>query len=157
MSLSKLDKMDMSLSKFIVKDREAWHAAVHGVVKSRTLLSNWTELVLENRIISASILSTRKKKRYLVNCFEVILCRGFLSTYTLSSLMQELLILHLFCAGYHPKCKFNIDKEGGSDSVSPFIMSLRLHGLRVAYQPPLSMEFSRQEYWSGCQGIFPDE
>ena len=36
MSLSKLDKTDMSLSKFIVKDREAWHAAVHGVVKSRT-------------------------------------------------------------------------------------------------------------------------
>ena len=30
--------LDMSLSKFweIVKDREAWHAAVHGVIKSRT-------------------------------------------------------------------------------------------------------------------------
>ena len=34
----------MSLSKLqeIVKDREAWHAAVHGVTKSRTQLSNWT-------------------------------------------------------------------------------------------------------------------
>ena len=32
------DSMDMSLSKFqkIVKDREAWHAAVHGIAKSRT-------------------------------------------------------------------------------------------------------------------------
>ena len=32
------DSMDMSLSKFreIVKDREAWHAAVHGVTKSQT-------------------------------------------------------------------------------------------------------------------------
>ena len=36
------DSVDMSLSKLqeIVKDREAWHAAVHGIAKSRTLLSN---------------------------------------------------------------------------------------------------------------------
>ena len=36
------DSMDMSLSKLreIVKDREAWLAAVHGVIKSQTLLSN---------------------------------------------------------------------------------------------------------------------
>ena len=36
------DSMDMSLSKLreIVKDREAWHAAVHGVSKSQTRLSN---------------------------------------------------------------------------------------------------------------------
>ena len=36
------DSMDMSLSKLreIVKDRETWHAAVHGVAKSHTRLSN---------------------------------------------------------------------------------------------------------------------
>ena len=36
------DSMDMSLSKLqeIVKDREAWHAAVHGITKSQTRLSN---------------------------------------------------------------------------------------------------------------------
>ena len=41
------DSMDMSLSKVLemVKDREAWCAAVHGVTKSRTGLSNWTTTI----------------------------------------------------------------------------------------------------------------
>ena len=38
------DSMDMGLSKLreVVRDREAWHAAVHGVTKDRTRLSDWT-------------------------------------------------------------------------------------------------------------------
>ena len=40
------DSMDMNLTKLggLVMDREAWHAAVHGVSKSQTLQSDWTEL-----------------------------------------------------------------------------------------------------------------
>ena len=41
------DSMGMSLSKLreLVLDREAWRAAVHGVTRSQTRLSNWTELI----------------------------------------------------------------------------------------------------------------
>ena len=52
------DSMDMSLNKLweLVMDREAWRAAIHGVAKRRTRLSNWTELNW------STIRSTLKKK-----------------------------------------------------------------------------------------------
>ena len=54
------DSMDVSLSKVwvLVKDREAWRAAVHGITKSWTGLNNWTELTVYKKM----------KLQYLMNC-----------------------------------------------------------------------------------------
>ena len=49
------NSMDMSLSKLqeIVRDREAWHAAVHGAAKTQTRLSDLTELKLLCRLLTS--------------------------------------------------------------------------------------------------------
>ena len=48
------DSMDMSVSELreLVIDREAWRAAIHGVAKSRTRLSNWTELICSFKLFN---------------------------------------------------------------------------------------------------------
>ena len=55
------DSMDVGLSELweLVMDREAWRAAIHGVTKSRTQLSDWSDLIWSVWLISLSIMSSR--------------------------------------------------------------------------------------------------
>ena len=68
------DSMDMSLSKpwVMVKDREAWHASVHGVSKSRIRLSDWTTIVIFSNVdgprsYHIKELSQAEQEKYMVS------------------------------------------------------------------------------------------
>ena len=62
------DSMNLSLSKLgeLVMDREAWHAVIHGVTKSRTWLSNWTKLNHLDRLEIEQTLGNSGGQRSLV-------------------------------------------------------------------------------------------
>ena len=66
------NSMDMGLggARELVMDREAWHAAVHGVEKSQTGLSDWTEQLLRKALCSAFIvfLLIRVEKWVILCC-----------------------------------------------------------------------------------------
>ena len=55
--------MDMSLSELqeLVMDREAWRAVIHGVTKSRTRLSNWTELMAESEELKNFLMKVKEE------------------------------------------------------------------------------------------------
>ena len=77
------NSMDMCLSKLreFVMDREAWRAAIHGVSKSRTRLSDWTELNWTELYDAAILLLDiypRKRENYI-----------YIKTYTWSCLVHN--------------------------------------------------------------------
>ena len=72
------DSMDMSFSKLqeLVMDREAWRAAIQGIAKSRTWLSDWTELNWTEDVVGFTLDSGKYSLEYTAWCQEKSLWRG---------------------------------------------------------------------------------
>ena len=116
-------------------DREAWRATVHGVTKSQTRLSYWTELridiplclpihlLIDGDIGSFPILSIRNK--FLMNIYVQVFA------WTRA----------IICVGYWSILQFG----GLVTKLCPTIGT----PWTIALQVPLSKGFFRQEYWSG--------
>ena len=127
------DSMDVCLSELweLVMDREAWHAVIHGVAKSQTWLSDWTEL---NWVHAANSLQS-----CLTLCNPIDISPpgsavpGILQARTLEW------VAIFFSNAWKWKVKVK----------SLSCIWLFMTPWIAAYQAPPSMGFSGQEYWSG--------
>ena len=99
------NSMDMSLSKLgdIVKDREVWRAAVHGVTKSQTRLSDWTTAT---KICHWTILWTAYSSHYIESSvlFFFQFCFFCFVLFTLQYCIGFAIQQHESATGVHVSC-----------------------------------------------------
>ena len=88
------DSMDVSLGELreLVMDREAWRAVIHGVTKSRTWLSKWSDLIWWNKNIHYSIILTLK--HHLTLSHVVSICLLKLTIYGIQRLWGPSALFH---------------------------------------------------------------
>ena len=142
------DSMDMNLSKLweLVMDRETWRAAVHGVTKNQTQLSDWTELGVPKlwKVYAAAVAA-----KSLQLC--LTLCNPTDGSPPGSSVpgILQVRTLEWVAISFSNAGKWKV-KVMLLSRVRPLVTPWT-----AAYQAPPSMGFSRQEYWSGVPLPFP--
>ena len=145
------NSMDMNLSKLreIVKDRQIWHVAVHGVTKSQTWLSNWTTELMSIKLMNTLLTYICRAflisiKQYPVSCLSICFTEAFSINFA-----RNIVDCSLVTWQFHSCLYF---------SCTSMLLLLLSHFSHVrlcatphtaAHQALPSLGFSRQEHRSG--------